>query len=259
VSKAEREEKVRATADLLELSDLLERKPAQLSGGQRQRVAMGRAIVREPSAFLMDEPLSNLDALLRVQMRAEIASLQRRLGVTTVYVTHDQVEAMTMGSRVAVLRDGRLQQCAPPGELYERPANVFVAGFIGSPPMNLLELPLNGSGEVELGGLRVAMPEGTRAAAVREALSEVVLGVRPEHLSFGAAQGIAAQAKRIEHLGADSNVTCALFAGGREQTLVVRADERVAPRGEEPLALAIAPGSAHWFSPASGERLAGSA
>src|SRR5256885_5955337 len=142
VRKAEREKRVREVAKLLGLEDYLERKPAQLSGGQRQRVAMGRAIVREPSVFLMDEPLSNLDAKLRVQMRADIASLQARLGVTTVYVTHDQAEAITLGHRVAALHEGRLQQVGPPRVLYERPANVFVAGFIGSPAMNLFTVPV---------------------------------------------------------------------------------------------------------------------
>src|SRR3954465_3440157 len=142
VPKPDRAARVREVAELLELSDLLERKPSQLSGGQRQRVAMGRAIVREPSAFLMDEPLSNLDAKLRVQMRADIAALQARLGVTTVYVTHDQSEAMTLGHRVAVLKDGRLQQFDAPRVLYNQPANTFVGGFIGSPSMNLLTLPV---------------------------------------------------------------------------------------------------------------------
>jgi multiple sugar transport system ATP-binding protein len=255
VPKDLRREKVRAAADLLGLSALLERKPAQLSGGQRQRVAMGRAIVREPSAFLMDEPLSNLDALLRVQMRAEIASLQARLGTTTVYVTHDQVEAMTMGTRVAVLRDGRLQQCATPEELYERPANVFVAGFMGSPPMNLLTLPLNGGRAIDLGGASVEPPEAVRAAAAQGGLSEVVVGIRPEHIHIGADGGIAARAQRLEHLGADSHVTCAVLAGGREQQHVVRTSGERAPRGEEHVALAVAAGAYHWFSPASGERL----
>ena len=139
VPKAEREQRVREAARILDLDDYLDRKPAKLSGGQRQRVAMGRAIVRQPQVFLMDEPLSNLDAKLRVQTRTQIAALQRRLGVTTVYVTHDQVEAMTMGDRVAVLLDGVLQQCATPRELFTRPVNVFVAGFIGSPAMNLLD------------------------------------------------------------------------------------------------------------------------
>jgi multiple sugar transport system ATP-binding protein len=256
VPKNVRREKVRAAAELLGLGDLLARKPAQLSGGQRQRVAMGRAIVREPSAFLMDEPLSNLDALLRVQMRAEIASLQRRLGVTTVYVTHDQVEAMTMGTRVAVLRDGRLQQCATPDELYERPANVFVAGFMGSPPMNLLSVPLNGGGTVVLGGFEVEPPTGVRAAASSGGLTEVVVGIRPEHVQIGAGAGIAARARRLEHLGADSHVTCSLVAGGREQQLVVRTPGSRVPRGEESVSLAVDDGAYHWFSPASGQRLA---
>ena len=149
VPKAEIDERVRAAAKILDIEDYLERKPRQLSGGQRQRVAMGRAIVREPRVFLMDEPLSNLDAKLRVATRAEIAALQRKLGVTTLYVTHDQVEAMTMGDRVAVMKDGVLQQCDTPRALYAQPVNAFVAGFIGSPPMNLVE------GTVEAGGVRV--------------------------------------------------------------------------------------------------------
>ena len=159
IPRRERDLRVREVADLLGLSDLLERKPAQLSGGQRQRVAMGRAIVRSPRVYLMDEPLSNLDAKLRVQMRADIAELQARLGVTTVYVTHDQSEAMTLGNRVAVLKDGQLQQCAPPRELYERPGNAFVAGFIGSPAMSLIEVPLGSNGAIDLGGVRLALAE----------------------------------------------------------------------------------------------------
>src|SRR2546430_13773379 len=161
VRKAERERRVREVARLLGLEDYLERKPAQLSGGQRQRVAMGRAIVRLPSVFLMDEPLSNLDAKLRVQMRADIAALQADFGVTTVYVTHDQAEAMTLGHRVAVLHDGKLQQCGPPRVLYERPANVFVAGFIGSPPMNLCTLPVASNRAASLGGVQVSLPSGS--------------------------------------------------------------------------------------------------
>ena len=154
---------------MLELEDYLARKPSQLSGGQRQRVAMGRAVVREPKAFLMDEPLSNLDAKLRVQMRADIAALQQRLGVTTVYVTHDQVEAMTMGHRIAVLRDGRLQQCDAPRAVYARPANVFVAGFIGSPSMNLLEAEVrDGACELERRADR-AEPEAAAAASASAA------------------------------------------------------------------------------------------
>src|SRR3954447_21854243 len=162
VPKEERSRRTNEVAQLLGLEQYLERKPGQLSGGQRQRVAMGRAIIREPSVFLMDEPLSNLDAKLRVQMRAEIASLQNRLGVTTVYVTHDQSEAMTLGDRVAVLGDGRLHQCETPRALYERPANTFVAGFIGSPAMNLCRCKLGSNGAVSLGGVDVHLPNGAR-------------------------------------------------------------------------------------------------
>src|SRR5881398_1031417 len=163
VPRAERDRRVLEVAQLLGLEQYLERKPGQLSGGQRQRVAMGRAIIRQPSVFLMDEPLSNLDAKLRVQMRAEIAALQSRLGTTTVYVTHDQSEAMTLGDRVAVLSDGRLQQCDTPRELYARPANVFVAGFIGSPAMNLCRCKLGANGAVTLGGVDVHLPNGSRS------------------------------------------------------------------------------------------------
>src|SRR5215208_239746 len=170
--KADREARVRDVAELLELTPYLERKPGQLSGGQRQRVAMGRAIVREPSVFLMDEPLSNLAAKLRVQMRADIAALEARLGVTTVYVTHDQSEAMTLGHRVAVLDEGRLQQFGPPRELYDRPANTFVAGFIGSPAMNLCTVALGDDGAVSLGGATVAAPQANGRSAL-------VLGLRP--------------------------------------------------------------------------------
>src|SRR5947208_2776368 len=159
VKPAERERRVNEVATMLGLEELLHRKPGQLSGGQRQRVAMGRAIIREPSVFLMDEPLSNLDAKLRVQMRADIASLQTRLGTTTVYVTHDQSEAMTLGHRVAVLKDGALQQFDAPRTLYNEPANTFVAGFIGSPSMNLVTLPVE-QGAVSLGGVRIPVPNG---------------------------------------------------------------------------------------------------
>src|SRR5262249_25665150 len=178
----------REAAEMLGLVEYLERKPGQLSGGQRQRVAMGRAIVREAAVFLMDEPLSNLDAKLRVQMRADIAALQHRLKVTTVYVTHDQAEAMTLGDRVAVLHNGHLQQCGPPRELYDRPANTFVAGFIGSPAMNFVSVPLGENGSVSIGGVDVPLPDGARADGRRE----VVVGVRPESLEL-AADGIGAE------------------------------------------------------------------
>src|SRR3954451_15814693 len=164
IGKAERDRRVAEVAELLELTPLLQRKPGQLSGGQRQRVAMGRAIIRKPRVFLMDEPLSNLDAQLRVQMRAEIAELQARLDTTTVYVAHDQAEAMTLGDRVAVLSDGRLQQCATPRELYARPTNVFVAGFIGSPAMNLCSCTLGPNGSVELGGVTLPIGRDARAS-----------------------------------------------------------------------------------------------
>ena len=183
VSKEERAERVREAAKLLDLEPYLDRKPKALSGGQRQRVAMGRAIVRNPQVFLMDEPLSNLDAKLRVQTRTQIASLTRRLGVTTVYVTHDQVEAMTMGDRVAVLKDGLLMQVDTPRNLYDKPKNVFVAGFIGSPAMNLLELPVVDGG-VQFGGTVYPVPRNVLEEAHGQT---VTLGSRPEDLEQVAA------------------------------------------------------------------------
>ncbi|MBM7791029.1 ABC transporter ATP-binding protein [Tenggerimyces flavus] len=178
MSDADVSSKVENAAELLELNEHLQRKPSQLSGGQRQRVAMGRAIVREASAFLFDEPLSNLDAKLRGQMRTEISRLQRRLGTTTVYVTHDQTEAMTLGDRVAVLRKGILQQCASPRELYEQPVNLFVAGFIGAPPMNFLPASVEGN-EVKLPFTTVPLPAGLDASELSGQL--LVAGIRPEH------------------------------------------------------------------------------
>src|SRR5271157_2223330 len=180
------EARVGETAAMLELKALLARRPGQLSGGQRQRVAMGRALVRHPRAFLMDEPLSNLDARLRGQMRVEIARLQRAAGVTTVYVTHDQVEAMTMADRVAVMRDGILQQLGAPREIYDRPANLFVAGFIGAPPINLLSGALRTTGqgvELELAGARIPLPAEvmrTRPGLIANLDCEIIVGVRPE-------------------------------------------------------------------------------
>jgi multiple sugar transport system ATP-binding protein len=192
VPKDEIQRRVQDAARILDLEQLLDRKPRALSGGQRQRVAMGRAIVRNPAAFLMDEPLSNLDAKLRVQMRAEIARVQTGLGTTTIYVTHDQVEAMTMGDRVAVMRKGELQQVAPPQELYDRPLNIFVGGFIGSPAMNLLEARLEGDGDrlaVVVGEQRVALDRELlrrRPALAGYEGREVVLGIRPEDLEDAA-------------------------------------------------------------------------
>jgi ABC-type sugar transport system ATPase subunit len=247
VPKAERDVRVREIADLLELTDLLGRKPAQLSGGQRQRVAMGRAIVRRPAVFLMDEPLSNLDAKLRVQMRAEIAALQERLAVTTVYVTHDQVEAMTMGQRVAVLRDGRLQQCAPPRELYERPVNVFVAGFIGSPAMNLCRVPVE-DGRARLGDDAVALPGGANGRR------EVVVGLRPESLEL-AADGIAGRVEVVEELGADVYAFCVAQLPDGEARLVARMEAQRAPARGERVTLRPRMETAHLFDAATGVRL----
>jgi multiple sugar transport system ATP-binding protein len=203
MKKEEVDRRVREAAKVLGLDQLLDRKPRALSGGQRQRVAMGRAIVRQPQAFLMDEPLSNLDAKLRVQMRAEISKLQRDLGVTTIYVTHDQIEAMTMGDRVAVMRKGELQQVATPQDLYDHPDNIFVGGFIGSPAMNLLEATLaraNGGLAVDFGGQRISLDESTISA--RPALRAyegraIVLGIRPEHLEDAALVGDVPGERRI--------------------------------------------------------------
>src|SRR5215213_8484839 len=183
VDKAEIRTRVEEAAKILDLTDYLARKPKALSGGQRQRVAMGRAIVRQPQCFLMDEPLSNLDAKLRVQTRTQIAALQRRLGTTTVYVTHDQVEAMTMGDRVAVLRAGLLEQCDTPLRLYQEPANVFVAGFIGSPGMNIAEFRVE-NGEAVLGRARIPLTRAASSALAAEGANRVIAGFRPESLDL---------------------------------------------------------------------------
>ncbi|WP_370971135.1 ABC transporter ATP-binding protein [Amycolatopsis sp. cg9] len=237
--KAERERRVREAAALLDLTEYLDRKPAKLSGGQRQRVAMGRAIVREPSVFLMDEPLSNLDAKLRVQTRTQIASLQRRLGITTLYVTHDQVEAMTMGDRVAVLRDGVLQQCDTPIGLFSRPANVFVAGFIGSPAMNLLETAVDEAS--------VPLTPAQRSALTGPRL---VVGVRPEGWTLGEG-GHEAVVEVVEELGSDQYLYCR--AG--EQVLTVRTPGMAPWRRGEPITLSPKPDAVHLFDAATGERL----
>jgi multiple sugar transport system ATP-binding protein len=248
VKKVERERRVREVAELLGLTSYLARKPGQLSGGQRQRVAMGRAIVREPSVFLMDEPLSNLDAKLRVQMRADIAALQSRLGVTTVYVTHDQAEAMTLGHRVAVLEDGRLQQCDVPRELYEHPANTFVAEFIGSPSMNLLEVALGGNG-CSFCGLEIPLPTG-----IETRNGSVVIGLRPEALEL-APGGIEARVEVVEEVGADAYVFCVAEYGGEDVKLVARSASRGAPSREERVSLCPRVDEAHIFDAESGERL----
>jgi len=256
VKKSERARRVAEVADLLGLEDLLDRKPGQLSGGQRQRVAMGRAIIRHPSVFLMDEPLSNLDAKLRVQMRADIAALQQRLGTTTVYVTHDQAEAMTLGHRVAVLRDGRLQQCDAPRVLYERPANTFVATFIGSPSMNLFTVPLGATGAVSFGGVEVAVPEFVGAAAAARGWSTVVVGVRPESLEL-APDGVAAVVEVVEEIGADAYLFCVSEIAGETMKLVARTETRLAPGRGERVSLQPRPGEAHLFDPETGGLLVG--
>jgi multiple sugar transport system ATP-binding protein len=248
MKKAERERRVREVAELLELTAYLQRKPGQLSGGQRQRVAMGRAIVRQPSVFLMDEPLSNLDAKLRVQMRADIAALQSRLGVTTVYVTHDQGEAMTLGHRVAVLKDGRLQQCDVPRVLYERPANTFVAGFIGSPSMNLLEVPLGENG-CSFCGVEVPLPSG-----VPSTNGSVVLGLRPEALDLSPG-GIEARVEVVEEVGADAYVFCVADYGGEQIKLVARSNARHVPEREAKVSICPRVDEAHVFDAATGARL----
>jgi len=278
VPKAERDKRVREAARILDLDDaLLERKPKALSGGQRQRVAMGRAIVREPSVFLMDEPLSNLDAKLRVQTRSQIAELQRRLGITTVYVTHDQVEAMTMGHRVAVLSNGKLLQCASPRELYDNPVNQFVAGFIGSPAMNLLTAPLTDEG-ARLAGTVIPLRAGVRTAAARDGLTELVVGIRPEHLHLvaaaapagGSAAGASAASAGdhreltgeillVEELGADALMHVRLTGegGSNDGTVVARTEGRKSPALGQQVSFRVQPDDVFAFNPGTGARLAG--
>ena len=254
VPKSEIEERVRAAAKILDIEEYLERKPRQLSGGQRQRVAMGRAIVRQPRVFLMDEPLSNLDAKLRVATRAEIAALQRNLGVTTLYVTHDQVEAMTMGDRVAVMKDGLLQQCDTPQTLYDAPANVFVAGFMGSPAMNLLE------GTVVDGGVRFGSTVLPVAGNLPLAAgAPVTVGVRPEALA-PVGDGIPATVKIVEELGSEAFVHARLAdgsetAGDAESMIVARFEARTAPAAGELIHFGVKNGAMLLFDAASGERI----
>ena len=276
VTKAERGRRVREVAAILGLDSLLDRKPAALSGGQRQRVAMGRAMIRQPQAYLMDEPLSNLDAKLRVAMRAQLLLLHERLGVTTVYVTHDQVEAMTLGQRVAVMRDGRIQQVDTPQALYRRPQNLFVAAFIGSPAMNLVEATVDG-GRVEFGGNRIPLD----AAAPPLTEGPVILGIRPESFEDAtfadpALPQLDAEVAVLEDLGADAHVLFAVDAPrvDAEELRDAREDEdavllaaagtiftaRVDPKSEarpgRTLRLAVDPAGFHFFDPESGARLA---
>jgi multiple sugar transport system ATP-binding protein len=251
--KEERDRRVKEAAKLLDLEPYLDRKPKALSGGQRQRVAMGRAIVREPQVFLMDEPLSNLDAKLRVATRTQIAALQRRLGITTVYVTHDQVEAMTMGDRVAVLKDGFLQQVDTPRNLYDNPANAFVAGFIGSPAMNLLNAPVSG-GQAKLGALSIAVPASAGAT--------ITVGIRPEGFT-PSSTGFDVLVEVVEELGADAFVygtpvdSSVKFANVTEEgaQVIVRWDPKNPPKPGQTITVAANPAAVHLFNSTTGERI----
>jgi multiple sugar transport system ATP-binding protein len=239
IPRATIRDRVRDAARLLDLDPYLDRKPKDLSGGQRQRVAMGRAIVRRPAVFLMDEPLSNLDAKLRVQTRNQIAALQLRLATTTLYVTHDQVEAMTMGDRVAVLCDGVLQQCAPPRELYRNPANIFVAGFIGSPAMNLFTLPIL-DGSVRLGEVRISLPRGIIGP-------DIVVGIRPEHFTVGGDAGFEIDVDMVEELGADAYLYGRMSDSATP--VIARVDGLDPPQRGSRVRLRTAPDHIHFFGP----------
>ena len=291
VSKQERERMARDAAEILGLSEVVLRKPRELSGGQRQRVAMGRALVREPSVFLMDEPLSNLDASLRVQMRSEVLRIQRRLGVAALYVTHDQTEAMTMGDRVAVLRDGSLQQFAAPQELYERPTNLFVASFIGSPAMNLYEATVSGAADrlvLSLGSQQLALSTdlGQRSPAIAaDQGRKLVVGIRPEHLTLASPTGdaqaavgraLSVQAELVESLGNESLVHFSSdarmvrnrggiftadadasgdIAGAAATEGIARIDPRVAVAVGDQLTLAVDVDRLHFFDAETGDAI----
>jgi multiple sugar transport system ATP-binding protein len=270
MNKTDMKQRAREVADLLGIGELLRRKPRELSGGQRQRVAMGRAIIRHPQAFLMDEPLSNLDAKLRVQMRAELVKLHRRLGVTTIYVTHDQTEAMTLGQRVAVLNRGVIQQVDEPQGLYRRPANTFVASFIGSPPMNFIRGRLGGDA-VEIGPYRIAVPAALRGKISGNGGGEVLVGLRPEEFEDarvdggGAATILPALIEITEQLGPE---TYAYFRvegldvveiGDRPVELAgalsARLDPRTGAAAGERLNLAVNADGLHLFDPETGQSL----
>lgn len=265
--KAEIDKRVKEAAKILGLTEYLDRKPKALSGGQRQRVAMGRAIVRKPKVFLMDEPLSNLDAKLRVQTRTQIASLQRSLGVTTVYVTHDQTEALTMGDRIAVLKDGILQQVGTPREMYDKPANEFVAGFIGSPAMNLGRFEVKGD-VATLGSAKIKLSRATLDALKPEDNDGVVIGFRPESLDVVTASdelSIPVRLSFVEELGSDAYIygelvgsegsEAKLGSGEDSSQIIVRVPPRTAPEPGETVYVRIRPGQEHIFSASTGERL----
>ena len=265
--KDEIDKRVREAAKILGLTEYLDRKPKALSGGQRQRVAMGRAIVRKPKVFLMDEPLSNLDAKLRVQTRTQIASLQRSLGVTTVYVTHDQTEALTMGDRIAVLKDGVLQQGGTPREMYDKPANEFVAGFIGSPAMNLGQFTVDGE-VATIGEAKIPLSRATLDAIAPEDNGKVTIGFRPESLEVVSAEdehSIPVRLSFVEELGSDAYIYGELVgaeksedklgSGEDSSQIIVRVPPRTAPNSGENVYVRIKPGEEHIFSASTGERL----
>jgi multiple sugar transport system ATP-binding protein len=253
--KPEIRRRIDEAAGMLGLADLLERKPRHLSGGQRQRVAMGRAIVREPAAFLMDEPLSNLDAKLRVEMRSEIIRVQRRIAAPTLYVTHDQTEAMTMGDRVAILRDGVLQQLGTPDEIYDDPVNQFVAGFIGSPSMNLVPARLE-DGVVSFADARLGVPPRIREARpglAAYAGRDVVLGVRPEDFATAGEGGVDLVTRRVESLG--SELVAYLQAGQAGPMLTARLPRRADVREDAPVRLVIDLDRLYFFDPETGRAI----
>ena len=265
--KAEIDKRVREAAKILGLTEYLDRKPKALSGGQRQRVAMGRAIVRKPKVFLMDEPLSNLDAKLRVQTRTQIASLQRSLGVTTVYVTHDQTEALTMGDRIAVLKDGVLQQVGTPREMYDHPANEFVAGFIGSPAMNLGQFTVKDD-VATVGAAKIQLSKAPLDAITPEDGGKVTIGFRPESLDVVSAQdehSIPVRLSFVEELGSDAYIygelvgaedsEAKLGSGEDSSQIIVRVPPRTAPEPGETVYVRIRPGQEHIFSASTGKRL----
>ena len=268
VNKVEIRKRVEEAAKILDLTQYLDRKPKALSGGQRQRVAMGRAIVRSPQVFLMDEPLSNLDAKLRVQTRTQIASLQRRLGVTTVYVTHDQTEAMTMGDRICVLKDGLLMQVGTPRELYDTPENVFVAGFIGSPAMNIGTFEVTGDGHAKLGHAEIPLSRTSVAAIKPEDKGHVTVGFRPESLILVENEvpgAIPVTVELVEELGSDVFIYGSLSgdkelaenvsSGAGSAQLIVRGDPRKVPLKGDKIWATIREGEQHLFSAATGKRL----
>ena len=252
VPTEERNQRVAEAAKILGLEEFLERKPKALSGGQRQRVAMGRAIVRQPQVFCMDEPLSNLDAKMRVQTRTDIAKLQSDLGITTVYVTHDQVEAMTMGDRVAVMKDGYLQQVDTPLNLYDKPANLFVAGFIGSPAMNLVAAKAD-NGQASIGGYKVPVDEGAK----KKMEGNITIGVRPEAWRLVSADegGLPVKVTVVEELGADAFVYGTSDVEGLPNTIIVRIQGRRAHNKGDIIHLTTDPASVHVFDTDSGLRL----